>query len=134
MTLAVAEALSPIQPPTTTMCIFDFSGECNKMLERGRCNEHEGDLFCNACYTRKFGIKGYGYAGGNGSVLSSTSPRNSPPKRTRAPRTNGSPEGPTSPHTNGSYSPEALSSPVSNGVPKMAESPEVKPDQEAVEV
>jgi len=44
-------------------------GNCNKMLEPGRCSTHENDLYCNSCYGRKFGPKGYGFAGGAGTML-----------------------------------------------------------------
>ena len=45
--------------------------ECNKMLEPGRCSEHQGSLFCQACYGRQHGPTGYGFAGGAGNLLSS---------------------------------------------------------------
>lgn len=65
--------------------------ECNKMLERGRTNEHEGELYCQGCYNRNYGIRGYGFAGGNGSLLSATK---TPPKVTNgAAKVNGSPNG-----------------------------------------
>lgn len=44
-------------------------GNCNKMLEPGRCSTHDNDLYCNNCYGRKFGPKGYGFAGGAGTML-----------------------------------------------------------------
>lgn len=44
-------------------------GNCNKMLEPGRCSTNENDLYCNSCYGRKFGPKGYGFAGGAGTML-----------------------------------------------------------------
>jgi cysteine/glycine-rich protein len=49
-------------------------GSCNKMLEPGRCSEHEDDVYCTACYGRKFGPKGYGWGGGAGNILSSDMP------------------------------------------------------------
>lgn len=45
--------------------------ECNKSLQPGMCNEHENSLYCSSCYGRKFGPKGYGFAGGAGTLLSS---------------------------------------------------------------
>lgn len=32
--------------------------------------EHEGRLFCKSCHTRNFGMKGYGYGGGAGTLAS----------------------------------------------------------------
>ena len=32
--------------------------------------EHEGKLFCKPCHTRQFGLKGYGYGGGAGTLAS----------------------------------------------------------------
>ncbi|ESO08924.1 hypothetical protein HELRODRAFT_190662 [Helobdella robusta] len=34
---------------------------CSKSIEPGKCSEHDGDLFCQLCYTRFFGPRGYGY-------------------------------------------------------------------------
>ena len=42
---------------------------CRKLLEPGSCSEHEGNIFCRACYSKQFGPKGYGFAGGAGSML-----------------------------------------------------------------
>ncbi len=44
------------------------------MLEPGSCSEHKGDVYCSACYGRKFGPKGYGFGGGANNVLSSDTP------------------------------------------------------------
>ena len=38
-------------------------------MELGSCSEHEGNIFCRACYSKQFGPKGYGFAGGAGSML-----------------------------------------------------------------
>ena len=62
------------------------------MLERGRTNEHQGELYCNPCYTRHYGIRGYGFAGGNGSLLSTT-----PQVRTRTRKRTVSTESPPPP-------------------------------------
>ena len=32
--------------------------------------EHEGVLYCKSCHTRQFGLKGYGYGGGAGTLAS----------------------------------------------------------------
>ena len=32
--------------------------------------EHENKLYCKACHTRQFGLKGYGYGGGAGTLAS----------------------------------------------------------------
>lgn len=42
---------------------------CSKSLEPGRCSEHEKQIYCQSCYGRMFGPRGYGYAGGSGSLL-----------------------------------------------------------------
>lgn len=38
--------------------------ECNKLLDSYTCTNHEDEIFCKACYGKKFGPKGYGFAGG----------------------------------------------------------------------
>ena len=38
--------------------------ECKSPLDSSRVNNHEGEIFCNGCHKRKFGPRGYGYAGG----------------------------------------------------------------------
>lgn len=45
--------------------------ECNKLLDTGRFSTHNMELFCQACYGRRHGPKGYGFAGGAGNLLSS---------------------------------------------------------------
>ena len=42
---------------------------CRKLLEPGSCSEHEKSLFCRACYSKQFGPKGYGFAGGAASTM-----------------------------------------------------------------
>lgn len=39
-------------------------GECNKLLDSYTCTNHEDEIYCKACYGKKFGPKGYGFAGG----------------------------------------------------------------------
>ena len=48
---------------------------CNKLLEPSKFTEHEGSTFCQPCYSKKFGPKGYGFAGGCGTLMSSDQPR-----------------------------------------------------------
>jgi len=43
-------------------CIF--VGNCKKILDSTTCVDHEGEVFCKACYGKMFGPKGYGFAGG----------------------------------------------------------------------
>ena len=45
-------------------------GNCKKMLDSSTMREHEGDLYCKACHTRKFGTTGYGYGIGAGTLAS----------------------------------------------------------------
>ena len=40
---------------------------CNKRLETGSLNEHEGQPYCKGCYTKNFGPKGYGHGAGGGA-------------------------------------------------------------------
>jgi len=40
--------------------------KCNKRLESTTLCEKEGEIFCKACYGKKFGPKGYGYGQGAG--------------------------------------------------------------------
>ena len=56
------------------ICVI--TGACRKPLQPGAVNGHDSSLFCNSCYGRQFGIKGYGFAGGNGSLLASEPVRN----------------------------------------------------------
>lgn len=38
------------------------------MLEMTTLAEHEGDIYCRQCYTRKFGIRGVGFGIGAGAL------------------------------------------------------------------
>ncbi|KAJ8299432.1 hypothetical protein KUTeg_023492 [Tegillarca granosa] len=38
--------------------------KCNKLLDSTTCNDHDGEIFCKNCYSKSFGPKGYGFAGG----------------------------------------------------------------------
>ncbi|KAI8062578.1 hypothetical protein BC940DRAFT_308584 [Gongronella butleri] len=38
--------------------------ECNKRLDSTTLTEREGEAYCKVCYGRKWGPKGYGFAGG----------------------------------------------------------------------
>jgi cysteine/glycine-rich protein len=37
---------------------------CKKSLDSGSISERDGDMFCDACYRKNFGPKGYGFGGG----------------------------------------------------------------------
>ena len=41
---------------------------CNKMLDSTNNNARDNQLFCKACYGRKYGPKGYGFGGGAGAL------------------------------------------------------------------
>lgn len=41
---------------------------CRKMLDSGSISEHEDQMFCNSCYKKNFGPKGYGFGGGAGTL------------------------------------------------------------------
>ncbi|KAI9300821.1 hypothetical protein BJ944DRAFT_252798 [Cunninghamella echinulata] len=38
--------------------------ECNKRLDSTTLTERNGEAYCKTCYTRQWGAKGYGFAGG----------------------------------------------------------------------
>merc|ERR1712004_218127 len=61
--------------------------QCNKLLEPGKCSEHEGGIYCKVCYSRLYGPSGYGYAGGAGNMLASD------PKFLKKPTENDKPKG-----------------------------------------
>ncbi|XP_040563906.1 cysteine and glycine-rich protein 1 [Lepeophtheirus salmonis] len=42
--------------------------KCKKLLDSGSITEHDGDMFCNSCYRKNFGPKGYGFGGGAGTL------------------------------------------------------------------
>jgi len=44
--------------------------ECNKTIEVSSARDHDQELYCKTCHSRLFGPKGYGFAGGAGSMLS----------------------------------------------------------------
>jgi len=43
-------------------------GLCKKTLEIPTLAEHDGDLYCKQCYTRKFGIRDVGFGIGAGTL------------------------------------------------------------------
>jgi len=50
-------------------------GLCKKMLEIQTVAEHDGDVYCKQCYTRKFGIRGVGFGIGAGALGMDTGER-----------------------------------------------------------
>ena len=48
--------------------------KCSKKLESHSAADHDKEVYCKSCYTRNFGPKGYGYAGGAGTGLSNDAP------------------------------------------------------------
>ena len=38
------------------------------MLDSGSITEHDEEMFCNSCYRKFFGPKGYGFGGGAGCL------------------------------------------------------------------
>ncbi len=38
------------------------------MMDTGSITEHDGEMFCGACYRKFFGPKGYGFGGGAGTL------------------------------------------------------------------
>ncbi|KAL3841671.1 hypothetical protein ACJMK2_019785 [Sinanodonta woodiana] len=57
-----AEEVRAIQRKWHKLCLR--CANCDKLLDSYTVTEHEGDAFCKACYGKKFGPKGYGFAGG----------------------------------------------------------------------
>ena len=53
------------------------SVECNKPLDSSNCNDHDGEIFCNACYRKKFGHQGYGSVLAGDGIRNSDTPRES---------------------------------------------------------
>ena len=51
---------------------------CNKKVDSQSAADHQGELYCRACHSRQFGLRGYGYAAGAGTMLSMDS---GPPRR-----------------------------------------------------
>jgi cysteine/glycine-rich protein len=45
------------------------------MLEITNLAEHDGDIYCKQCYTRKFGIRGVGFGIGAGALGMDTGER-----------------------------------------------------------
>ena len=45
---------------------------CKKLLDSTNCTEHEKQLFCKACYGRKYGPKGVGFGQGAGALSMDT--------------------------------------------------------------
>jgi hypothetical protein len=43
-------------------------GLCKKTLEITNLAEHDGDIYCKQCYTRKYGIRGVGFGIGAGAL------------------------------------------------------------------
>ncbi|CAF4268949.1 unnamed protein product [Rotaria socialis] len=55
--------------------IWKFLALCKKSLEVTTVSEHDGDLYCKQCYTRKFGIRGVGFGIGAGALGMDTGER-----------------------------------------------------------
>lgn len=51
------------------------TGLCKKMLESTTLAEHEGNVYCKQCYSRKFGIRGVGFGVGAGALGMDTGDR-----------------------------------------------------------
>ena len=47
---------------------FPVSASCKKRLDSTSCNEHDDQVYCNACYRRQFGPRGYGFASGGAGL------------------------------------------------------------------
>lgn len=48
----------------------NLTGECKKTVEVSAAQDHDQELYCKTCHSRLFGPKGYGFAGGAGTMLS----------------------------------------------------------------
>ena len=49
-------------------CGGHVAGQCNKSLDSTNCNDHDGEIYCNSCYRKTFGPKGYGFAAGGAGL------------------------------------------------------------------
>ena len=47
---------------------FSANAVCHKRLDSRTCTDHDGEAYCNHCYRRMFGPKGYGFGGGAGTL------------------------------------------------------------------
>ena len=47
-----------------------LSVTCDKKLDSQSTADHQGEVYCRSCHSRQFGLKGYGYASGAGTMLS----------------------------------------------------------------
>ena len=56
------------------LSFFDV-GLCKKMLEAMTMAEHDGNVFCKQCYSRKYGIRGVGFGVGAGALAMDTGDR-----------------------------------------------------------
>ena len=60
--------------------------DCRKLLDSTTLTEHEGEVYCKACYAKHFGPHGFGFAGGasimhtQGASSSSSAPSSAPKK------------------------------------------------------
>ena len=45
--------------------------KCNRALDSTTVNDGpDGDIYCKSCYSAQFGMKGYGYGQGAGTLMS----------------------------------------------------------------
>lgn len=80
-----AEQLLSLGRKWHKMCFTCAS--CNKRVDSSSATDHDGELYCRACHTRKFGPKGYGFAGGAGTGLSMDTGRRNEVSRDNVPHT-----------------------------------------------
>ena len=59
-----------LNQPNVIFILCTYVATCHKKVDPGSCSDHENEIYCRPCYGRKFGPKGYGYAGGSGAGLS----------------------------------------------------------------
>ncbi|VDM23569.1 unnamed protein product [Wuchereria bancrofti] len=45
---------------------------CNKLLDSTNCCEHQAELYCKQCHSRKYGPKGIGFGIGAGALTMDT--------------------------------------------------------------
>ena len=61
--------------------------DCRKLLDSTTLTEHEGEVYCKACYAKHFGPHGFGFAGGasimhtQGAAPAPSAPSSSAPKK-----------------------------------------------------
>lgn len=71
----VFDAVTKKKRRNNSILINKILALCKKSLEMTNMSEHDGDLYCRQCYTRKYGIRGVGFGIGAGALGMDTGER-----------------------------------------------------------